>query len=118
MKQQLYNYRNIKKNINFINDELCKLTSLINCHSCIKCSSASATYCEQYKIYNDELQQLFKHQNEINRMLNCMSELEREIITLKFIEKYSWTNVSLLINYSESHCKRIGKAAINKMIYK
>lgn len=52
---------------------------------------------------------------ELDIALEALSELQRKIITMKYIDKYQWGIVEDRTGYSESHCKREGKAALIRM---
>lgn len=52
---------------------------------------------------------------EIDIALEPLNDLQRNIVTMKYIEKYSWDIVADRTGYSESQCKREGKSALTRM---
>lgn len=56
-----------------------------------------------------------KELKELDIALEPLSTLQREIITMKYIDKYQWDIVADKTGYSESQCKREGKAALTRM---
>lgn len=52
---------------------------------------------------------------ELDIALEPLSELQRKIITMKYIDKYQWDIVADRTGYSESQCKREGKAGLTRM---
>lgn len=54
--------------------------------------------------------------NKIDKALEALSELEREIIKERYIENKYYYQFTYKLYKSESHCKKIRKKAIEKMI--
>lgn len=51
----------------------------------------------------------------IDRALEGLSDIERNVIVERYIEGLQWWQVGYKVKYSERHCKRIRTDAINKL---
>lgn len=51
----------------------------------------------------------------INRSIACLSETEKKIVKMKYIEGKQWYKVAYAANYNERWCKEIRKRAIRKL---
>lgn len=59
---------------------------------------------------------LKKRMNQIDNALDCLTEVERKIVELKYIKQQQWWQIAYSVKYSETWCKRVRRIAINKMI--
>lgn len=60
-----------------------------------------------------------KLQNKLDTigiLIDGLNETEKKVIQKRYIEGLRWWEVAYHANYSEIHCKRIRKEAINKLI--
>ena len=53
----------------------------------------------------------------IDNALNALTELERAIIEMFYIENMEWWKVAAKVHYSEGWCKAKRNEAINKMLF-
>ncbi len=53
----------------------------------------------------------------IDNALNALTELERTIIEMFYIENMEWWKVAAKVHYSEGWCKAKRNEAINKMLF-
>lgn len=53
---------------------------------------------------------------EIERQISLLDEKESEILTLAYIDKMKWEDVSYESNYSRAQCFRIRDSAIEKLV--
>ncbi|GMQ60317.1 sigma factor-like helix-turn-helix DNA-binding protein [Vallitalea sediminicola] len=60
------------------------------------------------RVYQDIIMQ-------IDAALTILSDVERQIITYRDIEQYTWMQVEYHVKLSESQCKRVRKRALTKM---
>lgn len=67
----------------------------------------------------DYLEHLIKKEmvdiNRIVRALEKLDEVERQIVADRYIDGKQWHVVARKSNYSERHCKRLGKQALLKI---
>lgn len=52
----------------------------------------------------------------IDRALEVLTDIEREVIKLRYIEGKQWYIVAYNVNYNERWCKELRKRAIDKLI--
>lgn len=52
----------------------------------------------------------------INRLLDGLTETERQIIKVKYIDGLPWWQVAYSVGYSEKHAQKIRRRSINKMV--
>lgn len=53
---------------------------------------------------------------KVDRTLKGLTELERSVITEKYINSKQWWQVGSKVRFSERHCRNIRKQAINKLV--
>ena len=51
----------------------------------------------------------------IDRSLGVLEEVERIVLTERYISNKQWWKVAAIVCYSERHCKRIRADAVNKL---
>lgn len=72
---------------------------------------------EQYeKLQNERLEKVALLK-KIDRSLDSLSEISKNIIRLKYFEGLSWNEVSYKVNLSDIQCQRLRDIAIDKMKY-
>lgn len=52
----------------------------------------------------------------VDRTLKGLTQLERDVVTEKYINSKQWWQVGSKVRFSESWCKKIRKRAIDKMV--
>lgn len=72
---------------------------------------------EKYeKLLNERLEKVSLIK-KIDRSLDALSNVSRNIIKLKYFDELSWTEVSYEVNLSDVQCQRLRDIAIDKMKY-
>lgn len=54
--------------------------------------------------------------NKLDRSLNTLEEIEREIVINKYIKSLQWWQVSCKVGFGERYCRTIRTNAIKKMV--
>lgn len=90
----------------------------------IRVSKTNSQYpLEEWLLYKDEqydrlLTKKLKLVNEVKKIDNgllILTDVEKKIIELRYFQLRKWSNISIMTNYSISHCKVIRIVAINKL---
>ena len=63
-----------------------------------------------------EIENVRKRHDEIFELLKCLNSVEYCVIKLIYIDKVSWINAAIAMNYSDRQCKNIHADAIKKLI--
>ena len=66
--------------------------------------------------YKESIGKLEMQIKAIETALKCLTERERKVVVLKYIEGMKWSEVSDKLGFSEKWCKEIKKQAYNKLI--
>lgn len=66
-------------------------------------------YLNQVTKTEKRIEELFKKKNQVEAMLEPLSDLEREIIRLRYFKKYRWEMVAASVHYSRRQCINIEK---------
>ena len=126
----LYNYRMLKINIEIADNQLEELkdedgmTGIsydgISTSSTNLTSNPTLNVAER-NITKEELilkrkEKLEIKLNTLDRLIDGLSEIEKQIIIKKYIDGLQWWQVGYSVKYSERHCKRIRTDAINKLV--
>lgn len=53
--------------------------------------------------------------DKINKTLEVLTDIEREVLVGKYIESKQWWEVAASVRYSERHCRNIRRRAVLKM---
>jgi DNA-directed RNA polymerase specialized sigma subunit len=126
----LFNYENIKAEIDIIDIEIEEIREEINGVSGMNYNEKSTPT----NAFNSSVEnELLKKEKEINRLLKeknskerlvkkidraiskGLDEKEREIIKARCFERKSWDRVSQIVNIDGDYCCKIKKAAIEKI---
>ena len=107
-KEQLRQYRNIKIEISQIERRIAELERLNRDHD------------KEYvlilqELYAQKLADLIQGQLRIEKAIESLSPIEREVIRLRYIDGVDWTEVSITINYEWAQTHRVHAAALRKL---
>ncbi len=128
MERMLYNYNVKKCNAENLKVEIAKLSlpySLqgLKIKEYITDHAVTNQPEEEYlrkEAREEKLENAIKQiENEIKQIenaLSCLNPLEKTIIEEKYFKGSQWWQISGIVKYSESWCKRVRKEAIVKMI--
>ena len=126
----LYNYKMLKINIEIADNQLKELekedgmtgiaydgiiTSKTN-----KTGNPTSNIAER-NITSEELilkrkEKLENKLNTLDRLIDGLNEIERQIIIKKYIDGLQWWQVGYSVKYSERWCKQLRTQAINKLV--
>lgn len=91
--------------------------SIISDSTYLKAQKVIDVYQMQVDKTEKRIEVLFNKKNQIEALLVPLSDLEREIIKLKYFKKYRWEMVAASVHYSRRQCinvsDRIFKTLIN-----
>lgn len=76
---------------------------------------AAEMYERQSEHINNQLQRMFDECNLIERCIECLSSVEEEVISYRYIDKRSWHNIGIKMRYDESTVRRIEMQAVDKI---
>jgi DNA-directed RNA polymerase specialized sigma24 family protein len=66
-------------------------------------------------LYKSKLEQLIASQLKIEKAIETLTPLERELIRLRYIDGYDWLEVSATIHYEASQTYRLHSVALQKL---
>ena len=129
VKQDLQSYISIKRELNQINERIQELE-----HA--KYSISSPTWSdmptgghgdhdkigtmltrieEQSDMYGDKYRDLLEMQNRIEKAIEKLEPIEREVIRYKYFEGKTFDDIADIINYSFTTVRRIHKRSVEKL---
>lgn len=126
----LYSYKmfkisieNMKNEIEYIKNEEDGLTAInydgINTSPTNKFSSSTEdtalSVSEKICYLEHSIRRIESKLERIDRALEGLTEIERQVIKQRYIEGLQWWQVGYQVKYSERHCKRIRTGAIEKI---
>lgn len=106
-KEQLRNYRNIKKEQRQIEQRLRNLEK--------RPDSEEAILQPLRECYDSKLKELVEAQLTVENAIKCLKPTERKIVRLRYFDGLPWHRVAATINYSESQVHRIHASALRKL---
>ena len=106
-KEQLRNYRTIKKEHRQIEQRLRNLEN--------RPESEEEILRPLREFYASKLEELVKAQLAIERAIETLNPVERDLIRLRYIDGLPWFKVAAGIHYSESEAYRIHGDALRKL---
>lgn len=71
---------------------------------------------EKIHYLEHSIERIKRQIESIDRSLGGLEEVERQVVTERYIESRQWWQVGSIVKYSESHSKAIRKRAINKLV--
>jgi len=63
----------------------------------------------------DGVGEILNNKARVDSLMENLEPVEREILLLKFVRKFTWDVVARKMNYSKRHCCRIYRAALEKL---
>ena len=106
-KEQPRNYRTIKKEHRQIEQRLRNLEK--------RPESEEEILRPLREFYASKLEELVKAQLAIERAVETLNPVERDLIRLRYIDGLPWHRVAAAINYSEQQTYRIHGEALQKL---
>lgn len=106
-KEQLRNYRKIKKEHHQIEQRLRTLEK--------RPESEEEILQPLREFYSSKLKELVDAQLAIERAISCLKPTERELVRLRYIDGLPWYRVAISINYSEQQTHRIHSRVLRKL---
>ena len=106
-KEQLRNYQPMKKEQRQIEQRLRTLER--------RPESDQETLRPLRECYTKKLEELVAAQLEIERAIETLDPIERELMRLRYIDGLSWYKIMTRINYSEQQTHRIHARALIKL---
>jgi DNA-directed RNA polymerase specialized sigma24 family protein len=106
-KEQLRNYRNIKREYRQIEQRLRHLES--------RPESEEEILRPLRECYRAKLSELVQAQLRIEHAIERLNSFERQLVRLKYIDNLPWFRVASRLNYSEPQAKRIGGRILKKL---
>ncbi len=126
-ERRLYDYPFLVKRIEMIKKRLeeLEMSSLKGGHTYLlssaqslfeDCIAAEASNISDFRIL---LQQELKEKSnivfEIEKALECLTELERQIIVMRYFKMFRMSEISDKLGYSREYSSRVRKRAVNKI---
>jgi|GEM_PF-615210 len=135
IKNLLYSYNTVCAEIHQLNQEIIELaesiaaqrdlsaitysdipkSSKISDPTYEKAQRVIDVYQKQVAKTEKRIEELFNKKNQIESLLVPLSDLEREIIKLRYFKKYRWEMVAATVHYSRRQCINILQGAIIKI---
>lgn len=106
-KEQLRNYQSLKREIRRLEQRLRALER--------RPESEEAILRPLWEFYKAKLDELTKAQLEIERAIESLTPVERELIRLRYIDDRPWHRVASEIHYSEPQTLRIHGDILEKL---
>ena len=106
-KEQLRNYRNIKKELRQIEQRLRTLEK--------RPESEEEILQPLREFYDSKLKELVDAQLTIENSISGLKPTERELVRLRYFDGLPWYRVAIIINYSEQQTHRIHSRILRKL---
>lgn len=126
-EKKLYSYIENKTDIELLKSKLEQIELDISLTSSAMSLAPSRTFKNDSSIERDVIKKEIEEERikreirlkelEVKRVdiyLESLKELERDVIELRYLKMKSWIAISLELNYSRSHLRKIRNKAINQ----
>jgi len=127
IKKNLMRYNTICAEIHQLNQDILNLSEVVAAHRDISAvvydgmpksnRISDPTYEKAQRVIDEYEKQvvkiekrivtLFEMKNEVESFLDTLSDIERQLITLRFFKKYRWEMIAQTVHYSRRQCMNI-----------